>query len=204
MEFNNRDKNANPLYPPKTEKTEVELLSAIATALVCLILAVVIIKNFNYSAIEQRRLKKMDKVPQQTTEEYVEGDSEGPVYDIEEVYEEETVEEFYEEIESEEYVEEYVEEVEPSEYILEDSASRLISKEELIGLSKEELSYARNEIYARHGRRFKDEGLQSYFDAQPWYEGLFAPEEFDQEWLSEIEKENAALILSYEEEMDYR
>ena len=204
MEFNNKDKNANPLYPPKTEKTEKELLSAIVTALVCLILAAVIIKNFNYYAIEERKLKRMEKNTQQVTEEYTEGDSEEPVYEEYEESYEESYEEYEESYVEEQATEEYVEEVKTSDYILEDSSERLISKEELWDLTQEELNYARNEIYARHGRRFKDETLQSYFDSQPWYEGIYAPEEFDHEWLSDVEKENAELILAYEKEMGYR
>jgi hypothetical protein len=37
-------------------------------------------------------------------------------------------------------------------------------------LSDEALRRCRNAVFARHGRRFKDPALQSFFDAQPWYQ----------------------------------
>ena len=40
-------------------------------------------------------------------------------------------------------------------YILEDSSSRYISMYDVRDLSVQELCYARNEIYARHGRKFR-------------------------------------------------
>ena len=158
MEFEKMKKTDNPLYPPKKEKTEKELLMAIGTTVVCLFLVSVIIKNFNYAAIAQRQREKMEEYPQQTVteevvpeeemnEEFREGDSEGPVYDIEE---------YTEESSEEETAEVYTEEAAESEYILDDSSERLISEEELWDFSQEELNYARNEIYARYGRRFKD------------------------------------------------
>ncbi|MFR9148557.1 MAG: YARHG domain-containing protein [Hungatella sp.] len=33
----------------------------------------------------------------------------------------------------------------------------------------EALRFAKNEIYARHGRRFHDSELQGYFDQLSWY-----------------------------------
>ena len=36
-----------------------------------------------------------------------------------------------------------------------------------------------NEIYARHGRTFKDANLQNYFNSQPWYTPVYTPEEFN-------------------------
>lgn len=47
-----------------------------------------------------------------------------------------------------------------SEYIIPDSSTRLLTAADLNGLSKNELRLARNEIFARYGRRFKDQELQ--------------------------------------------
>ena len=55
------------------------------------------------------------------------------------------------------------------DYILPDSSSRILSDSEVSGLSKEELRLARNEIFARHGRKFDDAQLQSYFESKSWY-----------------------------------
>lgn len=84
------------------------------------------------------------------------------------------------------------------DYILPDSSSRILSAGEVSGLTKEELRLARNEIFARHGRRFDDAGLQSYFDSKPWYSGTIDPDDFTESMLSEIEKKNIELIKKYE------
>lgn len=87
-----------------------------------------------------------------------------------------------------------------STYVLPDSATRLYSADELSGLSDWELYIARNEIYARHGREFQNQDLQSYFNSQPWYTPLYAPEQFDSMGLlSSTEQRNAATILSVEQ-----
>ncbi len=85
-----------------------------------------------------------------------------------------------------------------SDYIFADSSIRLLEDQELEGYDANTLSLARNEIYARHGRRFNDEGLQAYFDSKPWYRGTVTPEDFDEAVLSEIEKANIEKIASYE------
>jgi len=86
------------------------------------------------------------------------------------------------------------------EYVLPDSSSRILSKTDLTGLDNETLRIARNEIYARHGRRFKDSDLQSYFEGKSWYHGSVAPEDFDEGVLSETERANLQLIQEYEGE----
>lgn len=91
-----------------------------------------------------------------------------------------------------------------SQYILEGSDVRYISESELTGMTEEELRYARNEIYARHGRRFDDAGLQSYFDSKDWYNGTISPEDFDATSLSEVEKVNLETIVAYESAQGYR
>ena len=91
-----------------------------------------------------------------------------------------------------------------SEYIFAQSDSEYLSRSDLEGLTEQELSYARNEIYARHGRRFQDAGLQSYFDSKDWYSGTVAPEDFTESMLNEYEKANAELILEYEKDKGYR
>ena len=67
----------------------------------------------------------------------------------------------------------------------------------LMELSQAELRIARNEIFARHGRRFADEALQAYFDAQPWYIPRLAPGQ--EPVLSEIERSNVNLLQYLEQ-----
>lgn len=92
----------------------------------------------------------------------------------------------------------YSDSSEENEYVLPDSAKRKLKKSDLKGLSKEELRVARNEIYARHGRKFDDKKLQKYFDSQSWYEGTVPASEFSEDVLSSVEKKNVAFIRQFE------
>ena len=42
-----------------------------------------------------------------------------------------------------------------------------------------QLELAKNEIYARHGRRFVTEYIADYFNSKSWYQGTIDPEIFD-------------------------
>ena len=75
-------------------------------------------------------------------------------------------------------------------YILPESSTRYLSAAEINALTPDIARFALNEVYARHGRRFNDTTLQQYFDAQPWYVGTVAPNDFKESWLNEIEKAN--------------
>ena len=60
-----------------------------------------------------------------------------------------------------------------------ESNSAYLTRDQLEGLSKDQLAYARNEIYARHGRRFQDQMFQDYFNAKSWYVPQYDPDQFD-------------------------
>lgn len=79
-------------------------------------------------------------------------------------------------------------------YILKDSGSTRLKEENVRNLDYRLLYLARNEIFARHGYIFKDEGLQKYFGAKSWYAKNAA---FNNE-ISDIEKDNVNLIERYE------
>ena len=85
------------------------------------------------------------------------------------------------------------------DFILPDSSSRTYTASELSKFSDYELFIARNEIYARYGRKFQSSDLQSYFDSKSWYHGTLSAGEFDESILSDVELANAATILSVEE-----
>lgn len=89
-------------------------------------------------------------------------------------------------------------------FVLSDSDSRYYTESELRAMSLEELYYARNEIYARHGRGFKNADLAAYFKGKSWYVQRYEPEEFDAmpSPLNEYEKKNADLMLRIEQERD--
>ncbi len=91
-----------------------------------------------------------------------------------------------------------------SEYILAGSDSRYITTSELDALTADQIRIARNEIYARHGRKFKDASLQSYFNARSWYTPTIEPENFvDENILNSYELANRNLIVSYESSHGY-
>lgn len=87
---------------------------------------------------------------------------------------------------------------ETSEYIFPDSSTKKLKESEVQALNASECRLAKNEIYARHGRRFQDQSLQRYFDSKSWYHGYIDPEDFDESVFSKIEKRNIKLLAQYE------
>lgn len=91
----------------------------------------------------------------------------------------------------------------PSEYesnryngfILPYSNEYELYEEDLAGLSAKELTYARNEIYARHGYVFKSDELNRYFRSTSWY----TPDSNFDGKLYGVELQNARLISEYQE-----
>ncbi len=92
---------------------------------------------------------------------------------------------------------------EDSEYVISYSDKRYLTEADLSYLTPEQLRVARNEIYARHGRTFSDESLQSYFNSCSWYRGTVSPDNFNEEVFNEYEKANRDFIVKYEEERGY-
>lgn len=101
-------------------------------------------------------------------------------------------------------IEEAEEGVTGGDYILPESNSRYLTDADVSGLTLQQLNYAKNEIYARHGRKFLDEGLQEYFNGKSWYNGTIEPDDFKEDMLSEIERTNEDTIVNYETKMGYR
>jgi cell division protein FtsL len=86
-----------------------------------------------------------------------------------------------------------------SDYVIPDSSTRELTNADLAGLSEWELRVARNEIYARHGRMFEDEALDSYFRGKSWYVPSIPAASFDDnQLLTKTELRNAKLISDYE------
>ena len=75
----------------------------------------------------------------------------------------------------------------------------ITNESEVKKLSKKELRYARNELYARHGYIFEDEELKNYFESKSWYTPSVAGEDFnDEEYFNEYEIANRNLIKKIE------
>lgn len=90
-------------------------------------------------------------------------------------------------------------------YLLPQSATVRITEADLQGFTKEQCKLARNEIYARHGRKFANKELQAYFSAQGWYRGMIEGRDFDEKTrLSKVEQANLEVIINYEKSMGYR
>ena len=70
-----------------------------------------------------------------------------------------------------------------------------ITRALLEGLFLEDASQMRQEIYARHGKVFKEAWLQKYFSSFAWYK---ADPNFTDESLTDVEKKNIATIAAYE------
>ena len=87
-----------------------------------------------------------------------------------------------------------------SYYLIPDSNWRYLTRDELEAYSTYDLYLARNEIYARYGRLFANQDLQNYFWSQGWYNGTIAPGDFDTMWMSQVERDNAQLMLQIEQE----
>ena len=85
------------------------------------------------------------------------------------------------------------------DYILPKSGTQLLTKSDLSGLSKDDLALARNEIYARHGRRFMTSEYQKYFESKPWYhESSSYNYDDDNANLNDIEIKNVQFIIDNE------
>ena len=74
-------------------------------------------------------------------------------------------------------------------------STKPITRALLNGLFLEDASQMRQEIYARHGKVFKEPWLQKYFSSFDWYK---ADPNFSDALLSEVEKKNIATIAAYE------
>jgi hypothetical protein len=76
-----------------------------------------------------------------------------------------------------------------------EASQRLLTNTDLEDLYKEDLTYMRNEIFARHGYCFRMKSIREQFDTQDWY----VPFSTDVKGtLTDIEKKNIALIKQYE------
>ena len=88
------------------------------------------------------------------------------------------------------------------EYILPESEYMYLTKSDISNLTKKGLCYARNEIYARYGRKFKASELQEYFDNTTWYRAKYEPCEANDKAIikkmNKYEKYNVDLLISIE------
>jgi hypothetical protein len=79
--------------------------------------------------------------------------------------------------------------------IRESLATTPLTDDTLGAMFAEDLRVLRNEVYARHGRIFKDPKLQKYFESQAWYK---PNPDFKDDQLNEIEAANLKKIVDAE------
>lgn len=92
---------------------------------------------------------------------------------------------------------------EPKAYdlLLPDAAVRDYTEDEIRALPPQVITYAKNEIYALHGRKFVSQELTAWFNVQPWYYGTVEPEAFDPGVFNAYETANIAALEKAEQEL---
>jgi len=83
-------------------------------------------------------------------------------------------------------------------YVLKDSDTHVYTESELSKLTKDQLMYARNEIFARHGYIFKSSKLSSYFNGLSWYNPTTAAADFSYSVFNSTEVKNISTIKKVE------
>lgn len=91
----------------------------------------------------------------------------------------------------------------PVEYFILNCDKMYFTREDLLTFDAGMCRLARNGIYARLGREFKDEALNSYFTQFDWYSPVLSAEEFSETLLNQYQIANRDLIVAYEREMGY-
>ena len=179
------EQNLSPIQKLKKEWKDLYTVVAIVVVLLVAALIGLAVKKMN----EPKNTKELDEIQAILDEE---DEEEEPKEDV---MEEETEEE--EIVEEEPEVQSLLEQ----DYILPNSNATYLTQADLAGMTIQEINYAKNEIYARHGRRFKSQELTNYFTSKSWYQGTYDPDDFDAnmfDYLNDYEAANLKVILNYE------
>ena len=80
-------------------------------------------------------------------------------------------------------------------FVFPNSDTVLIEPWEAEGLSDDDLTYAINEIYARHGYIFRSDELRGYYQQFSWYIGEVPSDEFSVDVFNPIEQQNWSLLV---------
>ena len=86
-----------------------------------------------------------------------------------------------------------------SVYLIPDGDTYYITEDDISWMDDKELMLARNEFYARKGRRFVVKSIRDYFNSQSWYDGRIAPENFTTDLFNRYEMANVDFIVAYEQ-----
>jgi hypothetical protein len=83
------------------------------------------------------------------------------------------------------------------EQVAADSSSTLLSEDTVKNMSQNEIQTAINEIYARHGYKFKDQAIYDYFSAYDWYTPKYSDQEDAKAEFNSTENANIELLQKY-------
>lgn len=88
------------------------------------------------------------------------------------------------------------------EYWIEYCDKRMLSEQDLYGMSQEECRLARNAIYAKSGRIFQSADLSNFFSRYSWYYPSVSPSNFTDSMMNSYQLYNLNLVIEYEERWD--
>ena len=86
-------------------------------------------------------------------------------------------------------------------YFFADGDTRYLTSKDITDLTQQECCFAKNEFYARHGRKFQSVELQDYFGSTFWYRGSVEPEAFSDTVFNDYELKNIVLLQDRELEL---
>lgn len=78
-----------------------------------------------------------------------------------------------------------------------ESSTRYLTDDEVKKLTDEEIQTAINEIYARNGYKFQDQGIYDYFKQYSWYKPKSGSQDDVKRKFSDIENKNVELLQKY-------
>lgn len=105
----------------------------------------------------------------------------------------------------EKYLNEY--DVTDDEFMWPDLSGEELERNRLAEYNQTDLSIARNQVFAKYGRKFADPFLQAVFARKNWYHPQYEGSDFDskmQDFLTDTEKKNLKTVTAWEEEQNYR
>jgi len=85
-----------------------------------------------------------------------------------------------------------------NQYLLPDADTYFITEQNISWMSDDQLILARNEFFARRGRKFSTKWIQEYFNKQKWYHGKIEEKLFNGNLFNAYETANVNFIAAYE------
>ena len=90
----------------------------------------------------------------------------------------------------------------PTGYILPESETKVLTESDMSKLTVKGICYAKNEIYARYGRKFKAAELTNYFNSKSWYSPKYEAGSNDSyivdNLMNSYEKQNISILQNEE------